>query len=160
MPCFAKEVQAMKNLIALLIVVVASQFSSASADEGFVFVDRWRNRLTECSTEFLFKKDGTFYAYENTKIEVLGETKFFRKYLKGTWRSNEDPSRLNVKAEGFTHLIASDTGSSSFDTAKEYRFLIENKRFFILVDGKPQRELLKSPNSSDSVERKVRDSLK
>jgi len=91
---------------------------------------------------------------------VLGETKFFRTYLKGTWRSNEDPSRLKVKAEGFTHLIASDTGSSSFDTTKEYRFLIENKKFFILVDGKPQRELLKSPNSSDSVERKVRESQK
>jgi hypothetical protein len=59
-----------------------------------------------------------------------------------------------------SHEIASDTVSSSLDTTKEYRFLIENKKFFILVDGKPQRELLNPPNSSDSVERKVRESLK
>ncbi len=150
----------MKTLISLLVVVVASQFSSVSADEGLVFVDQWRNRLTESSAEFVFKKDGTFYAYEIKNIEVLGETKLFRTYLKGNWRSNEDPTSLIVKAEGLTHLIASDTGSSSFKTANEYRFLIENKKFFIVNDGKPQRELLKSPNSSDSVERQVRESLK
>lgn len=157
---FRLRVQTMKNLITLLVIVVASQFSHATADEGIVFIDQWRKKSSESSTEFIFKKDGTFYVYEVTQIKVFGETKCFRSHLKGTWKSKDDPTRLTANASGVTHLIASDTGNSTFDRRKEYEFLIENKRFFVVVDGKPQRELLKSPNSSDSVSQKVSRSLK
>jgi hypothetical protein len=141
--------------LALLVIVVAWPFSKATADDGIVFIDQWRKSNSESSTEFVFKKDGLFYAYEFTKIKVLGETKIFRSYLKGTWKSKDDPTRLTANASGFTHLIASDTGNSSFDRTKQFNFLIENKKFFIVVDDKPQRELLKSSNSADAVEQKV-----
>lgn len=144
----------------LLLFVVVSHLSNAVADEGLAFVDRWHKTNSESSTEFVFKKNGIFYAYEVTQIKVLGETKFFRSYLKGTWNSKQDPSRITANVEGLTHLIASDTGSSSLKRSKEFHFLVDNNTFFIVIDGKPQRELLKSTRAAAAVENEVRQNLK
>ena len=132
---------------------------SSALAEDMVWEDEWKNRLVTSESSFGFAADGTFVMREVRVIKVLGETKIFRQYGRGTWKLDADGQRIVTAGRAVTYCTTTDSGSFTIKgQSLDLQFRREGELMFVVDHG--QRSMNRSSQSVRELQRIVDGALK
>ena len=127
--------------------------------EDMVWEDEWKNRLVTCESSFGFAEDGTFVMRQVRVIKVLGETKIYRQYGRGTWKLDADGQRMVTVGREVTYCTTTDSGSFTFQgQSLDLQFRREGELMFVVENG--QRAMSRSSQSVRELQRIVDGAMK